>query len=74
VRSAFSLGMLVLLASLCGCPPGLDVEAAEGKRCDDDRDCNRLPDGGVAECGRLRVCVRGHCEADAGSRLVACEP
>jgi hypothetical protein len=70
------LRLLAVCAALAlGCARELDAGEPEGRPCDSDAECNELPDGGTARCGRLRLCVTGRCEVDAdgGSHLVVCE-
>ena len=68
----------LLLLAVCallwhGCARDLDAAEAEGRACDSDAECNALPDGGTAACGRLRLCISGRCEAgDDGSQLLVC--
>lgn len=70
-----TLRLLALCAALAlACARDLESPAPEGRACDEDVECNRLPDGGTATCGRLRLCISGRCEtgADGGSQLVVC--
>jgi hypothetical protein len=69
------LRLLALCALLApGCARDLETDEPAGRPCDSDVECNTLPDGGTASCGRLRLCVAGRCEAgdDGGSHVVVC--
>ena len=69
------LRLLALCALLpLGCARDLETPESSGRACEDDAECNRLPDGGTTTCGRLRLCIAGRCEAnaDGGSNLVIC--
>ena len=67
--------LLPLALLVLGCARDPEAPEARGRPCNSDAACNRLPDGGTAACGRLRLCVAGRCEAgpDAGSVLVVCD-